>query len=138
MPRATRRSIPNGRTMLRASCRAMRSTRTSGCATGSGGNAPSTSTGSLRGRPSGRLGGARLGGARFRLRSRYGDDLHPLRCLLRDLLTAGSPEEAGELRLAAFALRLRLRPLRGGGRLRGPTRGARSVHYSGRRRFAPA
>ncbi len=57
---------------------------------------------------------------------------------LRDLLTTGSPEEAGELRLAAFAMRLRLRPLRGGGRLRGPTRGARSVHYSGRRRFAPA
>jgi hypothetical protein len=41
-------------------------------------------------RPLGRRpGGALLRGS-FRLRSRCGDDLHPLRCLLLDLLTAGS------------------------------------------------
>jgi hypothetical protein len=41
---------------------------------------------------------------------RYGDDLHPLRCLLLDLLTAGSPEGAEEAALlAALALRFRRR-----------------------------
>jgi hypothetical protein len=64
-----------------------------------------------------RPGGALLRGG-FRLRSRHGDDLHPLRCLLLDFLTAGSPEEAG-----SFALRLRLLPLRGGGRSRDPPGG---------------
>ncbi len=77
-------------------------------------------TGSLRGRPGGRLGGAPAARSSAALRGLEGDDLHPLRCLLLDLLTAGSPEEAEEASPVAFALRLRLRPLRGEGRSRGP------------------
>jgi hypothetical protein len=41
--------------------------------------------------------------------SRYGDDLHPLRCLLLDLLTAGPPAAEEAALLAAFALRFRRR-----------------------------
>jgi hypothetical protein len=81
-----------------------------GCAAGSGANAPSTNTCDLRGRLRARLGGApvaRSCAAFFCLRSRRGDDLHPLRYLLLDLLTASSPEEAEEAVVVAFALRLR-------------------------------
>jgi hypothetical protein len=56
----------------------------------------------------------------------YGNDL------LLDLLTAGSPEEAGAALLAAFA-----QPFRRRGVGRSPW-GARSVHNPGRRRFSQA
>jgi hypothetical protein len=69
----------------------------------------------------------RLGGASaVAFASKTCDDLHPLRCLLLDLLTAGSPEEAEEVRLAALTLRLRL----GGGRGPGARVGCLYYNYT--------
>jgi hypothetical protein len=59
----------------------------------------------------------------------------PKPAFLLDLLMAGSPQEAEEALLTAFALRFR-RPGVGRSRGRGPARGARSVYIFGQRRFS--